>query len=155
MARACYKVRVGKEEFKLRLTLAGQKNLMEKNPEVPILAIIMSAADDPVDMEALLTEALNWDGNENSVTDGAELYDLMVDNGYRGAKKFAEIALGIAHNAGLLDDDERKKVARVVNSQINKAFDGLMADEEQFAEWPDHEEGVEGSENPPLRTLDA
>jgi len=116
MARACYKVRVGKEEFKLRLTLAGQKNLMEKNPEVPILAIIMSAADDPVDMEALLTEALNWDGNENSVTDGAELYDLMVDNGYRGAKKFAEIALGIAHNAGLLDDDERKKVARVVNS---------------------------------------
>jgi len=30
-----------------------------------------------------------------------------------------------------------------------------MADEEQFAELPDHEEGVEGSENPPLRTLDA
>ncbi len=154
MARTCYKLKVGKEEFKLRLTLAGQKNLMQKNPEIPVLATIMSAADDPMDMENLLTEALNWEGNENSIHDGAELYDLMVDNGYRGAKKFADVALGIAHNAGLLDEDERSKVARAVNSQLNRAFDGLLGDEEQPAVLPDNEEGGDGSDNPTKRTLD-
>ena len=154
MARACYKLKVGKEEFKLRLTLKGQKNLMESNPELPVLAIIMSAADDPADMEKLLTEARNWDGNENSITDGAELYDLMVDNGYRGAKKFAEVALGIAHNAGLLDDDERKKVSRAVNSQLSRAFDGLLGEDDQPGDLSGGEEGGEGSDNPPMKTLD-
>lgn len=154
MGRTCYKLKVGKEEFKLRLTLAGQKNLLEKNPEVPILATIMSAADDPMDMENLLTEALNWEGNENTIHDGADLYDLMVDNGYRGAKKFAEVALGIAHNAGLLDEDERKKVSRAVSSQLNRAFDSLMGDEDRFDGVSDNEEGGEGSDNPPVRTLD-
>lgn len=154
MARTCYKLKVGKEEFKLRLTLAGQKNLMQKNPEIPVLATIMSAADDPMDMENLLTEALNWEGNENSIHDGAELYDLMVDNGYRGAKKFAEVALGIAHNAGLLAEDERQKVARAVNSQLSRAFDGLLGDDETPDNLLDDEEGGEGSDNPPMRTLD-
>ena len=155
MARTCYKLKVGKEEFKLRLTLAGQKNLLQKNPEIPVLATIMSAADDPMDMENLLTEALNWEGNENAIHDGAELYDLMVDNGYRGAKKFAEVALGIAHNAGLLAEDERQKVARAVNNQLSRAFDGLLGDEEQTADFSDNEEGGEGLGNPPMRTLDA
>lgn len=150
MARRCYKLKVGKEEFNLRLTLAGQKSLMEKNPDIPVLAIIMSAADDPTDMENLLTEALNWDGNENTVHDGAELYDLMVDNGFCGAKRFAEVALGIAHNAGLLNEDERKKVERVVNHQLNRAFDNLAGDDD----LPDDEEGGEGSDNPTMTTLD-
>ena len=153
MARRCYKLKVGKEEFKLRLTLAGQKSLMEKNPDIPVIATIMSAADDPVDMEALLTEALNWDGNDNSVHDGAELYDLMVDNGYCGAKRFAEVALGIAHNAGLLSEDERKKVERVVNRQLDQAFDSL-AGEDLDEDLPGDEEGVDSSNNPTLRTLD-
>lgn len=154
MARRCYKLKVGKEEFKLRLTLAGQKNLMEKNPEVPVLAIIMSAADDPMDMENLLTEALNWDGNENTVHDGAELYDLMVDNGFCGAKRFAEVALGIAHNAGLLNEDERSKIARVVNHQLDRAFDNLAGDEYIDEDVPNDEEGGEGSDNPTMTTLD-
>lgn len=150
MARRCYKLKVGKEEFKLRLTLAGQKSLMEKNPDIPVLAIIMSAADDPTDMENLLTEALNWDGNDNTVHDGAELYDLMVDNGFCGAKRFAEVALGIAHNAGLLNEDERKKVERVVNHQLDRAFDNLAGDDD----LSDDEEGGEGSDNPTMTTLD-
>lgn len=154
MARRCYKLKVGKEEFKLRLTLAGQKNLMDKNPNIPVLAIIMSAADDPTDMENLLTEALNWDGNDNTVHDGAELYDLMVDNGYCGAKRFAEVALGIAHNAGLLNEDERSKVARVVNRQLDRAFDNLAGDDEQGEDLSDDEEGGEGSDNPMMTTLD-
>ena len=60
MGRRSYIVKAGGGEFKLRLTLAGQKNLMAKNPDVPVMALVMSAIDDPQDMENLLTEALNW-----------------------------------------------------------------------------------------------
>lgn len=150
MARKCYILQLGGESFKLRLTLAGQKHLQAKNPELPVLATVMSAADDPADMEALLTAALNWEGNENTVHDGAELYDRMVDAGYCGAKRFMEVALNIAHNAGLIDDGERRKVAAGVTRQLDRAFDDLAGDPADDGA----EEGEEGSEGPILKTLD-
>ena len=42
------------------------------------------AATDSRRMVALLEEALNWEGNENPVTDGERFYDLLVDQGYCG-----------------------------------------------------------------------
>ena len=110
MGRKSYIVKAGGEEFKLRLTLAGQKNLQAKNPDDPILAIVMGAVDDPGDMEALLNEALSWEGNENPTCSGEELYNRMVDDGKCGSGAFMDLVLSIAHNAGLLSDDERKKV---------------------------------------------
>lgn len=154
MARRSYELKLGKESFKLRLTLAGQKALMQKSPDTPILAIIMSAVDDPVDMENLLTEALNWEGNENAVQYGAELYDKMVDAGYCGAKKFMEVVLGIAHNAGLLDEPERNKVSRAIKHQLDSTFDALLGDESSAADLSKEEEGDEGSERPTMGTLD-
>lgn len=155
MARRSFELKLGKETFKLRLTLAGQKTLKEKNPDTPILAVIMSAVDDPEDMENLLTEALNWDGNENTVTDGAELYDKMVDAGYCGAKKFMDVVLGIAHNAGLIDEPERKKVSRAITHQLDSTFDALLGDVDPEVDLSGNEEGDEGSERPILKTLDA
>ncbi len=151
MARKCYALTLGGEVFKLRLTLAGQKQLQQKNPDMPVLATVMSAADDPADMENLLTAALNWEGNQNPVHDGAELYDRMVDAGYCGAKRFMEVALNIAHNAGLIDEDERRKVCAGVTRQLDRAFDDLAGDPADDGA----EEGEEGSEGPILKTLDA
>ena len=150
MARKCYALKLGGEVYKLRLTLAGQKQLLEKNPDMPILATVMSAADDPADMEALLTAALNWEGNENTIRDGAELYDRMVDDGYCGAKRFMDVALNIAHNAGLIDDGERRKVSAGVIRQLDRAFDELAGENDTAFD----EEGAEGSEGPTMRTLD-
>lgn len=155
MARRSYELKLGKDTFKLRLTLAGQKALMEKNPDTPILAIIVSAVDDPIDMENLLTEALNWDGNKNSVTNGAELYDLMVDAGYCGAKKFMEVVLGIAHNAGLLEESERSKVSRAIKQQLDSTFDSLLGNTHAATTLSGDEEGEEGSEYPTQETLDS
>ena len=84
MARQCYKLNLNGEEYKLRLTMAGQKALLELHPDQNALAIIMGAVDDLSDMEALLTEALNWEGNNNKIHSGAELYDELVDAGYCG-----------------------------------------------------------------------
>ena len=149
MARKCYVLRLGENEYKLRLTLKGQKKLKERNPDVAVIATIMSAVEEPEDMDALLTEALNWEGNKNKIHTGEELYDEMVDNGYSGSEKFMEIVLGIAKNAGLLTEDERAKMERVTKRLIRSQMDGILDESED-------EEGEESPENPPkeLRTLD-
>lgn len=148
MGRKSYIVKAGGDEFKLRLTLVGQKNLQAKNPDVPILAIVMGAVDDPGDMEVLLNEALSWEGNENPTCSGAELYDRMVDDGKCGSGAFMDLVLSIAHNAGLLNDDERKKVQRAVDSRLRRSFDQLVSDEDSLGDLSGDEEGDESSDNP-------
>lgn len=150
MARKSYIVKAGGKEFKLRLTLAGQKNLQAQNPGVSIMALVMGAVDDPVDMEALLTEALSWDGNENPTCNGAELYDLMVDDGVCGTGAFMELVLNIAHNAGLINDAERKKVQLAVERRMRQSFDQLIEEEDLYQDLSADEEGDEGSDNPQM-----
>ncbi|MBE6959964.1 MAG: hypothetical protein E7448_04490 [Ruminococcaceae bacterium] len=147
--RRSYIVKAGGEEFKLRLTLAGQKNLLAKNPDSSIMAIVMSAIDDPQDMDNLLTEALSWEGNENTIRSGEKLYDRLVDDGKSGTAFFAELVLGIAHNAGLIDDNDRRKIYRGIVSKLKRGIDGLFEEEDSFEDLSDSEEGDEGSENPP------
>lgn len=150
MARKSYIVKAGGKEFKLRLTLTGQKNLQAKDPDVPIMALVMGAVDDPGDMEALLTEALSWDGNENPTCNGAELYDLMVDDDVCGTNAFMELVLNIAHNAGLINDAERRKVQCAVERRIKQSFDRLCENEDPFEDLSEDEEGGEGSDNPQM-----
>ena len=114
------------------------------------MALVMGAVDDPNDMEALLTEALSWEGNENPTCNGAELYDRMVDDGKCGTGAFMELVLNIAHNAGLINDDERKKVKRAVEHRMARSFDQLCEGDDPFEDLSDDEEGGESSDNPHL-----
>lgn len=152
--RRSYIVKAGGEEFKLRLTLAGQKNLLAKNPDSAIMTIVMSAIDDPKDMDNLLTEALTWDGNENTIHSGEKLYDRLVDDGKSGTAFFAELVLGIAHNAGLIDDDDRKKISRGLVSKLKRGINSMFDDEDPFEDLSDSEEGDEGSDNPPKESME-
>lgn len=151
MGRRSYIVKAGGEEFKLRLTLAGQKHLQANNPGVPILALVMGAVDDPGDMEALLNESLSWEGNDNPTCSGAELYDRMVDDGKCGTGAFMGLVLNIAHNAGLISDDERSKVQIAVERRLARGFIQLTEDEDADLDDAVGGEGDESSENPPLR----
>lgn len=157
MARKSYKLNLNGEEFKLRLTMAGQKALLERFPDQAILAIIMAAADDLEYMEALLTEALNWEGNDNKCHSGEELYDALVDAGHAGTKDFMEVVLNIAKNAGVLDQNNRDRLGRVTGKAIDREMDMILSqlegkiDEATGVLTP--EEGEEGSENP-LQTAD-
>lgn len=150
MARQCVTLCLGETEVKLRLTLRGQKALKEKNPDMSVLAIIMSAVDEPEDMEALLTQALNWEGNKNKIKDGGQLYDELVDNGYCGSENFLALAMDIAKNAGLVTQDEKERLDRAIQRQLRKGLDSL---ENALSD----EESEESSANPPekLKTLDS
>lgn len=126
MARQCYKLNLNGEEYKLRLTMAGQKALVERFPGENILGIIMGASDDLDSMEALLTEALNWEGNNNKIHSGADLYDELVDAGYCGTEDFMKICLNIAKNAGIINQDNRDKLERVVGKALASQMDLLL-----------------------------
>lgn len=145
MARTCYALTLGDHTYKLRLTLKGQKALRVRDPESPILAAIIGSVEDPDAMEALLTEALNWKGNDNKLHDGSDLYDEMVDNGFAGYEDFLGVVLNIAENAGLLTEQDRINVERSTSKMLRAVM-------EHFS---DDEEGEESPENPlkDLKTL--
>ena len=151
MGRQCVKLTLGDKEVKLRLTLRGQKALREKYPDDSVLSTIMDAVDDPDAMDLVLTQALNFEGSGNKVRSGEELYDLLVDNGYEGQEAFLGLMMDIAKNAGLVTQDDREKLGRVINKQIRMGMDRLI-DAMDTPETLD-EEGEEGPENP-LKTLD-
>lgn len=153
MARQCVKLVLGDKIAKLRLTLKSQKLLREKYPDEAVLSAILSAVDEPEDMEYLLTLALNFEGNDNEIKDGAELYDLLVDSGYCGQEDFMGLAIEIAKNAGLVSQDDKNKLHKIVTRQIRKQFDSLEdvfeGDGMATLDGETEEEGEEGPENPP------
>ena len=61
-----------------------------------------------------------------------------------------ELVLNIAHNAGLINDAERKKVQRAVEQRMTRSFDRLCEDDDPFDDLSEDEEGGEGSDNPQL-----
>ena len=104
---------------KFRLTLGGQRALKEKYDE-EVMGIIFRAIDDPEIMADIFTESLNYRGNENQITDGEEMYDLLVDNGMAGVGDFSELLFGIATKSGIVSEEDAQ-------SFIAKAK-GLMGD---------------------------
>lgn len=104
---------------KFRITLGGQRALKEKY-DGEVLNLIFQAIDNAEIMADVFTEALNYRGNENQITDGEEMYDLLVDNGCAGVGDFAEILFGIAAKSGIVSESDAQ-------SFINKAK-GLMDD---------------------------
>lgn len=64
--------------------------------------IIVSSITDPEVAIEYLGAALNYAGNNNTITDGADLYDLLVDNGYAGPESFVPVYAGLAVASGIL-----------------------------------------------------
>ena len=153
MARQCIKLELGDVTVKLRLTLKGQKALREKYPEDSVLSTIMDAVDDPEAMDLVLTQALSFEGSGNEIRSGEALYDLLVDNGYEGQEDFMGLMMDIAKNAGLVTQDDRDKLGRVVSKQIRNAMNRLESALDEPETLEGDEEGEEGPENP-LKTLD-
>ena len=80
---------------KFRITLGGQKVLKEKY-DTEILNLIFQAIDNAEIMADIFGE----------ITDGEEMYDVLVDNGIAGVGDFAEILFGIATKSGLVSESD-------------------------------------------------
>ncbi len=149
MGRKSLSVRLDGKEYKLRLVRDGQKNLRERFGETP-LQTIMSAANDEDRLCALFTEALNWPGSGNEITDGEEFYDLLVDCGYVGQERFYALAMDIAVTSGLVTADVAKRAkestSRMIRSAYTMAFDEMDGVLDRVSKASDKEPDEE--ENP-------
>ena len=115
-------------ELNFRLTLGGQQALKKKYKE-SALSTLFSAVDDGEVLAVVMTEALSYKGNTNPITDGVEVYDLLVDEGYAGAEGFTEIAMNIAAASGLISQEQAEQVIAKAKGAMDKALDEIFRDE--------------------------
>lgn len=120
------KLKIGNktEVAHFRITLGGQKALKEKYEE-EILGIIFMAVENAEMAADIFTEALNYRGNENTITDGEEMYDLLVDNGVSGVGGFAEILFGIAASSGLVTKEEADSFIKKASGVMDEVLGTL------------------------------
>ena len=139
MSRKYHTLRLGDDQYRLRLTIRGQNNLRERFQEDTIQTVL-GAATDSRRMVALLEEALNWEGNENPVTDGERFYDLLVDQGYCGQIQFRWLAFDIAACCGLVTAEQAKPLKESVAKAVTDAYadirEGKEAEEVPEEERP-------------------
>ena len=139
MSRKYHTLRLGDDQYRLRLTIRGQNNLRERFKEDTIQTV-RGAATDSRRMVALLEEALNWEGNENPMTDGERFYDLLVDQGYCGQIQFSGLAFDIAACSGLVTAEQAKTLKESVAKAVTDAYadirEGKEAEEVPEEERP-------------------
>lgn len=124
MAKRYYPLVLGEEEYRLRLTMAGQRALKERYGE-DILPFLFSAAADAEKFCALLSQCLSWPGSENPSADGEWLYDRLVDEGWQGQEAFAGLIFRLAVVSGLLREDQAEKLNDAVRRAYLTVFEEL------------------------------
>lgn len=127
MARKYYLIRIEGREYRLRLTLRGQRQLHDRFGEETLETVFLAATDGER-MCALLTEALNWPESGNSITDGEEFYDLLVDGGYRGQERFGGLAFDLAAASGLITEEQARQLKESLHTALEQAFARLGGD---------------------------
>ena len=137
MSRKYHTLRLGDDQYRLRLTIRGQNNLRERFQEDTIQTVL-GAATDSRRMVALLEEALNWEGYENAVTDGERFYDLLVDQGYCGQIQFSGLAFDIAACSGLVTAEQAKTLKESVAKAVTDAY-AVIREGKEAEEVPEEE----------------
>ena len=134
-------ITIGKEKFKLRITAQGQKNLIQEHGKTFFALVSESMEPGGIGIVDILTEALNFKGNDNTVTDGAELYDLMIDAGYDQGRIFKTV-VETGKISGILSEEEAKifqSVTETVKSGVFKKLEEAAEDLIKFEEEPTEE----------------
>lgn len=111
--------------------------------------IVVNSITDPEVAIEYLGAALNYAGNNNSITDGADLYDLLVDNGYAGPEAFVPVYAGIAVASGILSQrkaDYLVDLARKEGAETLEDASGTVEKEMEAAPVDDDPDWTERSD---------
>lgn len=104
----------------LRLTTAGQISLKKRWNENTI-STLFGSIDDIERFADLLTQALNWPGNQNVIKKGDELADLLADNDLLGIANKQKLVTAIGRASGILSAEEQARM----DENADKMFDGV------------------------------
>lgn len=105
----------------LRLTIKGQLNLKKKYHENAVVTIF-NAIDDLDRQIDVITEALNYAGNENEIKSGEEFLDAFIDDEHCGQEEIAEVLASIAKVSGLINDKQYDAIVKYVQNATEEVF---------------------------------
>lgn len=104
----CYEITLNDDtHIQLRLTAARLEWYLKEtqsDQQNPLLGVLDAVAILGKRIK-LLTAALQWPKNANPVKDGAELLDLLLDDGVKPSE-ISDMILKLACQAGLMEEDE-------------------------------------------------
>lgn len=121
MNRKVYTISVGGNTCALRLTIKGQLNLKKKYNENAV-ATIFNAIDDLDRQLDVITEALNYAGNENEIKTGEEFLDAFIDDEHYGQEEIATVLASIAKVSGLINDKQYEAIVKYVKEATDEVF---------------------------------
>lgn len=105
----------------LRLDVSHIRKLCSDHGD-DINSILLNGAGDPGVLAEVLTAALSYRKSDNEITDGDEVYDLLVDKGYAGQLAWLRLVLEIGKVSGTLSASQADTIIREAQSAEKQAF---------------------------------
>lgn len=111
--------------YTFRLSVLAQKEMEKKFKESAMQTVFGTMDNDLDKITYLLGAAAAHRGNENPVTDGEEIYDLLVDDGVSWPDGFFSVALEIAVASGILSEKAAESIRTAVDQSVSGVLDNL------------------------------
>ena len=149
----CIELTVENRVVQLRLTTAKLQQYLKNNDgdkQNPLICVVdaLSNLDKRI---SLFTQALQWPGNTNEIKNGADLLDLLHDDGMKPTE-VNRLIFQLACQAGLIDEENLENMisaAHLGDVRFTRVMCSLLAAEapEQQKEPQENEDKAE-AENP-------
>ena len=129
-----YEIALGDDVIQLRLTTAKLEAYLkntDSDQNNPLIGVLDAMTLLPKRVK-LLTAALQWPGNQNTIKDGADLLDKLLDDGKKPSQ-ISDMILELAAMAGLMEDADLASMIeanRQGNDKFRKALLDMMAGKE-------------------------
>lgn len=121
-----YSMVISGNEFNFRLPVLALKKISDKHGNAA--DFVGRAGMEIEQMELLLGLAANYAGNTNPTTSGAEILEMLIDDGYgmiTGEKAFSEVAYKIGAVSGVFSQEIAEKVIKELYEDINGKLENL------------------------------
>ena len=149
----CIELTVDNRVVQLRLTTSKLQQYLKNNDgdkQNPLICVVdaLSNLDKRI---SLLTQALQWPGNNNEIKNGADLLDLLHDDGMKPTE-VNRLIFQLACQAGLIDEEDLEDMvsaADLGDVRFTRVMCSLLAAEEpEQQKTPQENEDKAEAENP-------
>lgn len=119
----------GSDTIMLRLPFLAQSNLCKKYKTGTVQLLLDAATDNDVLVD-VLTNSLMWKGNSNNIKDGAELVELLIDNGVIADDvSRAKLMLNIAEASGVVSAEKRDTIIKAITKKENDTLNSILEED--------------------------
>lgn len=153
----CIELTVGNRVVQLRLTTAKLQQYLKNNDgdkQNPLICVVdaLSNLDKRI---SLFTQALQWPGNTNEIKNGADLLDLLHDDGMKPTE-VNRLIFQLACQAGLIDEEDLEDMiaaADLGDVRFTRVMCSLLAAEEPEQKKEPQVDGAQGESANPTTDL--